>query len=159
MKETQTNSSFNLTFTIVLLGAIVFFISLALLPKTPKVDKVNVSIEIAKQKIKSGQVMEGVTMLKTVLDSNENNVDAIWELGKLSMESNQFEKAQGRFIKFVSLTSGNDKASGLISLADAYFLNGEVDKALAPLLEARKHTEEQSILIEIDERIGIINKK
>lgn len=159
MKENQINSSFNLTFTIVLLGAIVFFISLALLPKTPKVDKVNVSIEIARQKIKSGQVMEGVTMLKTVLDSNENNVDVIWELGKLSMESNQFEKAQSRFIKFVSLTSGNDKASGLISLADAYFLNGQVDKAIAPLLEAKKHTEEQSILIEIDERIGIINKK
>ena len=52
---------------------------------------------MAKETIAKGNVMEGVQMLKGVLKKNENNVDAIWELGKLSYESTQYGKAIERF--------------------------------------------------------------
>lgn len=164
MKKTN-NSSHKLTISIVLLGAIVFFVSLLLLPKSPQVDQEAVDVKLATKTINEGRetgsqekIMEGVGLLKKVLEKDDKNIDAIWELGKLSMESSQYEKAIERFEKFVSLTEGNDKASGLVFLADAYFLSGFEDKALDALIDARTHTKDEKLLIEIDDRLKIINK-
>lgn len=164
MKKTN-NSSHRLTISIVLLGAIVFFVSLLLLPKSPKIDKGAISVKLATKTINEGResgsqekIMEGVGLLKEVLKKDDENIDAIWELGKLSMESSQYDKAIIRFEKFVSLTEENDKTSGLIFLADAYFLSGFEQKALDALVEAKKHTKDEKLLIEIDDRLKIINK-
>ncbi len=157
--KTHTNSSQTVTISIVMLGAVLFFISLLLLPKTPSIDEEAVDVKIATQLINDGKVMEGVTMLKNVLKKDENNIDAIWQLGNLSMQSSQYEKAVNRFEKFVSITDGNDKTSGLIYLADAYFLSNQKDKAFEALTEAKKSTKDEKYLIEIDQRIEILNKK
>lgn len=161
----KTNSSHYSTISIVLLGAIVFFISLLLLPKTPSVDQGAVTVKIATQKINEGRqlgnqelIMEGVGMLKTVLEKDTNNIDAIWQLGQLSMESSQYVKAIERFEKFVRLTEADDKASGLLLLADAYFLSGRQKDAINCLVEARKLTKDTKLLTEIDDRLNIINK-
>lgn len=151
-------SSQNKTIFIAILGAFIFFISLLSLSKTPSVNQEDVDVKIASQLIEKGEVMEGVAKLKKVLEQDENNVDAIWQLGKLSMQSSQYDKAIVRFEKFVTLVEGDDKASGLIYLADAYFLSGEPEKSLNALVLARSETKTEKILIDIDERIKIINK-
>lgn len=151
-------SSQNKTIFIVILGAFIFFISLLSLSKTPSVNQEDVDVKIATQLIEKGEIMEGVTKLKKVLEQDENNVEAIWQLGNLSMQSSQYDKAIGRFEKFVTLVEGDDKASGLVYLADAYFLSGEPEKSLETLVLARNETKNDKILIEIDERIKIINK-
>ena len=151
-------SSQNKTIIIVTLGAFIFFIYLLTLSKTPLVNQEDVNVKIASQLIEKGDIMGGVTMLKEVLESDENNVDAIWQLGKLSMQSSQYDKAIVRFEKFITLVEGDDKGSGLIYLADAYFLSGEIKKSLDALVLAKSSTKNEKILIEIDERIKIINK-
>ncbi len=156
--KTTVNSSQRKTIVIVLLGAIVFFVSLCLLPRSPKVDQEKVSVKIAKETIAKGNVMEGVQMLKGVLEKNENNVDAIWELGKLSYESTQYGKAIERFKKFITLAEGEDKAVGLVSLADAYFMNNEYQEARTALLQARNITQQDKLLEDINKRLGLINK-
>ncbi len=47
--------------------------------------------------VKTDSPMKAITMLREVLDTNPNYVPAIMSLGGLSMQSNQFDKAVGRF--------------------------------------------------------------
>src|SRR6056300_1206131 len=117
-------------------GALIILISLQFFPRTPSVDEGEVSVKKASLLIEQGEIMEGVTLLKTVLEVDPNNLDAIWELGKLSMQSQQFDKAVERFEKFVSITTGEEKVSGLISLSDAQFFNEDKEKALISLSQA-----------------------
>mgnify|MGYP001130707757 CR=1 FL=1 len=139
-------------------GALIILISLQFFPRTPSVDEGEVSVKKASLLIEQGEIMEGVTLLKTVLEVDPNNLDAIWELGKLSMQSQQFDKAVERFEKFVSITTGEEKVSGLISLSDAQFFNEDKEKALISLSQASTLNTNQELEIEIQERISIINK-
>lgn len=62
-------------------------------------------------------VMKGVSLLKEVIEKDSNNVQAIYTLGMLSVQSNQLEKAQQRFEKLISLQPFN---------AEYYFYLGEI---------------------------------
>jgi len=151
----SSNSKKILAFVI---GALIILISLQFFPRTPSVDEGEVSVKKASLLIEQGEIMEGVTLLKSVLEEDPNNLDAIWELGKLSMQSQQFDKAVERFEKFVSITSGEEKVSGLISLSDAHFFNDSKKEALESLIQASKLNTNQELEIEIKERISIINQ-
>lgn len=151
-------SSFLKIFSIILAGALIILVSLQFLSRTPSINQDEVDIKKASQMIQNGQPMEGVMLLRDILKKDENNIDAIWELGKLSMQSQQYEKAIGRFEKFVSLTEGEDKVSGLIYLSDAYFLNSERQKSLENLNKAKALNKNSNLVTDIEERINIINK-
>ncbi len=151
----SSNSKKILAFVI---GALIILISLQFFPRTPSVDEGEVSVKKASLLIEQGEIMEGVTLLKSVLEEDPNNLDAIWELGKLSMQSQQFDKAVERFEKFVTITSGAEKVSGLISLSDAHFFNDSKKEALESLIRASKLNTNQELEIEIKERISIINQ-
>ncbi|MFT6001540.1 MAG: tetratricopeptide (TPR) repeat protein [Flavobacteriales bacterium] len=151
-------SSFLKIFSIILAGALIILVSLQFLSRKPSINQDEVDIKKASQMIQNGQPMKGVMLLRGILEKDENNIDAIWELGKLSMQSQQYEKAIGRFEKFVSLTGGEDKVSGLIYLSDAYFLNSERQKSLDNLIKAKALNKKSDLVIDIEERINIINK-
>ena len=48
--------------------------------------------------------------------------------------------------------------SGLIYLSDAYFLNSERQKSLDNLFKAKALNKKSDLVIDIEERINIINK-
>ncbi|MEZ7901312.1 MAG: hypothetical protein QMC21_03380 [Flavobacteriales bacterium] len=151
-------SSFLKIFSIILAGALIILVSLQFLSRKPSINQDEVDIKKASQMIQNGQPMKGVMLLRGILEKDENNIDAIWELGKLSMQSQQYEKAIGRFEKFVSLTGGEDKVSGLIYLSDAYFFNSERQKSLDNLIKAKALNKKSDLVVDIEERINIINK-
>ena len=151
-------SSFLKIFSIILAGALIILVSLQFLSRKPSINQDEVDIKKASQMIQNGQPMKGVMLLRGILEKDENNIDAIWELGKLSMQSQQYEKAIGRFEKFVSLTGGEDKVSGLIYLSDAYFFNSERQKSLDNLIKAKALNKKSDLVIDIEERINIIIK-
>lgn len=151
-------SSFLKIFLIILAGALIILVSLQFLSRTPEINQDEVDIKKASDMIQNGQPMKGVMLLRGILEKDENNIDAIWELGKLSMQSQQYEKAIGRFEKFVSLTDGADKVSGLIYLSDAYFFNNERQKSLDNLIKAKALNKKSELVEDIEERINIINK-
>jgi hypothetical protein len=66
-------------------------------------------------------------------------------------------KAIARFEKFVSLTEGDEKVSGLIKLSDSYFFDEKRQKALETLLKAKALDKDSKLEAEIQERINIIN--
>jgi len=151
-------SSFLKIFSIILAGALIILVSLQFLSRTPEINQDEVDVKKASQMIQNGQPMEGVMLLRSVLEKDENNLDAIWELGKLSMQSQQYEKAIGRFEKFVSLTDGEDKVSGYIYLSDAYFFNNQRQESLENLIKAQALNKNSDLVSDIEERINIINK-
>ena len=151
-------SSFLKIFSIILAGALIILVSLQFLSRTPEINQDEVDVKKASQMIQNGQPMEGVMLLRSVLEKDENNLDAIWELGKLSMQSQQYEKAIGRFEKFVSLTDGEDKVSGYIYLSDAYFFNNQRQESLENLIKAQALNKNSDLVSDIEERINIINQ-
>ncbi len=152
-------SSFNKIFIIILAGALIILVSLQFLSRTPSINQDDVELKKALQIIEKGeQPMQGITMLRGLLKKDSNNIDVIWEMGKLSMQSQQYKKAVSRFKKFVSLTKDEEKVSGLIYLSDAYFFNENRQKALETLMQANALNNNSELEIEIQERINIINQ-
>ena len=151
-------SSFYKIFATILVGALIILVSLQFVSRTPAVNQDDVDLKKALSIIEKGeQPMQGISILRGLLEKNPNNLDVIWEMGKLSMQSTQYEKAVMRFEKFVSLTEGEDKVSGLIYLSDAYFFDKKRQQAKEALLEAKKLNKNSELEIDIQERINIIN--
>lgn len=55
----------------------------------------------------TAEIMRPTLLLREVIQTDSNHIDALYYLGKLSIESNQYEKAIGRFKKLVSLQPQN----------------------------------------------------
>lgn len=56
-----------------------------------------------------GGIMEGVSKYKQVLELDSNNLEANYQLGILSIKSNQLEKAKIRFKKLILLQPENQE--------------------------------------------------
>ncbi|MFY0644570.1 MAG: tetratricopeptide repeat protein [Bacteroidia bacterium] len=56
-----------------------------------------------------GGIMEAVTKYKKVLEIDSNNLEAIYSLGILSIQSNQLQKAKDRFKKLILLQPQNQE--------------------------------------------------
>lgn len=74
-------------------------------------------------------VMKGVGLLKDVVSKDSNNVQAIFTLGMLSIQSGQFDKAEERFKKLITIDPFN---------AEYYFYLGEVYAKAGKTKEAIK---------------------
>ncbi|MCU0441567.1 MAG: tetratricopeptide repeat protein [Bacteroidia bacterium] len=74
-------------------------------------------------------VMKGVGLLKDVVAKDSNHVQAIFTLGMLSIQSNQYDKALSRFEKLVQLQPFN---------AEYYFYLGEVQAKMGNTKDAVK---------------------
>lgn len=98
-------------------------------------------------------VMKGVGMLREVVASDSNNVQAIFTLGMLSMQSAQFEKAVERFEKLTRIQPFN--AQYYIYLGEAYARSGEVKKAVKAYETGKTLLKEKEDKKQVDD---IINK-
>lgn len=73
-------------------------------------------------------VMKGVGMLKEVVAKDSNNVQAIFTLGMLSIQSGQLDKAEERFQKLIQLQPFN--AEYYFYLGEVYAKAGKTEKAI-----------------------------
>ncbi len=73
-------------------------------------------------------VMKGVGILKDVVAKDSNNIQAIFTLGMLSIQSGQFEKAEERFVKLTTLQPFNPEY--YFYLGEVYAKIGETQKAI-----------------------------
>jgi len=62
-------------------------------------------IQLAIEKVKGQNPMEGIMMLTEIVDTEPENVEALFYLGMFSIESGQFEKAIVRFQSILSIDS------------------------------------------------------
>lgn len=90
-------------------------------------DDLNVKSKVAMTYISSEDPMAGIKMLREVVEKDPNNELAVFNLGILSLQSNQHRKAAQRFEKLVKLNPNHWK--GRFYLAITYNELGKKDEA------------------------------
>jgi len=90
-------------------GALILIIGLALAPRLPKeartkakADPVAKKLSSAVAKVQNGErPMEGIMMIREILEEDSTYVDAHWQLAQFSLTSRQIENAEFRFEKVI----------------------------------------------------------
>ena len=100
--------------------------------------------------------MKGVSLLKEVVATDSNNVQAIFTLGMLSIQSSQFEKAQERFEKLIKLEPFNPEY--YFYLGEVYAKSGNVAKAIKTYETCKTLVTDKEAKKEIDQIINKLNK-
>lgn len=98
--------------------------------------------------------MEGIMMLREVVNENPNHEMAQYNLGILSVKSSQYEKAVERFEKVLEINSSNKEARFL--LGRTFLMMGKKDLALKNL-ELIRETENSRLNEEVNNLINQIN--
>lgn len=93
--------------------------------------------------------MQGVLMLREVIEKDPENALALYNLGLLSIQSRQFDKAVERFEKLVS--THPDHLEGQFYLGVAYFEAGNRNKALVQLEKVKSLDPDQQVQAAVDE--------
>lgn len=95
------------------------------------------------------QPMQAVVLLREVLEKDPDNVLALYNLGLLSLQSNQFDRAVQRFEKLIAVDSTN--LEGQFYLGVAYFESGNRDRALAQFLKVQEMDGDEEIKANTEE--------
>jgi outer membrane protein len=90
-------------------------------------DRLDLRNKIAMTYISSQNPMQGITLLRQILEDDPDNETAIYNLGTLAIQSGQFDRARDHFIKLVELNPNNLQAQFYLGLS--YFQLNEKDKA------------------------------
>ncbi len=99
--------------------------------------------------------MQGITMLREVVQVEPENVNANLNLGLFSMRSGQFDKAIGRF---ETVVKKKPSAENYALLAEAFEQNGQKDKAIQALTKAKEYVIDPQIIKGIDDYIKTLEK-
>lgn len=99
----------------------------------------------------TGETMKGVGLLREVTATDSNNVPANMLLGKLSIQSQQWEKAIKRFERV--LAQDNSKLDAMYFLAQAYNGSKNYKKAIELLEKCKKLETNPEFVAEIDREI------
>lgn len=97
------------------------------------------------------QPMQGIRMLKEVLDENPSDTSVIRTLGDFSQRSGQFEKAAERYEDLLKLTSvkySKQRVNDYARLEFFYIQAGKVEEALRTLDKMEKEFSSDQGLVE-----------
>jgi len=99
--------------------------------------------------------MQGILMLREVLDTDPTNELALFNLGILSMRSNQYSKAADRFKQILTNNPANTKAKFYLGLTLVELGNKEeARKILAQVKKEEKDPVIQQAIGELEERLN-----
>jgi tetratricopeptide (TPR) repeat protein len=90
-------------------------------------DRLDLQNKIAMTYISTTNPMQGITMLRDIMEKDPENEMAIFNLGLLAIQSGQYERAIERFEKLVSLHPQN--LQGQFYLGLSYFESGDKNNA------------------------------
>ncbi len=102
--------------------------------------------------VSSSNPMEGIQMLREVIDADSNNQTAIYNLGLLSMQSGQYGKAVERFKKLVELEPKNLQAQFWLGVS--YFETGEKAEAKIQFEKVKAMDADPSVAASVDEYLN-----
>ena len=99
--------------------------------------------------------MQGITMLRDVIDEDPTNELALFNLGILSMRSNQYSKAADRFRQILANHPGNSKAKFYLGLTLVELgKNDEAKKVLSEVKKEEKDPVIQQAIGELELRLN-----
>jgi tetratricopeptide (TPR) repeat protein len=80
----------------------------------------NVSIDRAIELVEGENPMEGIFMLRDIIEREPENIDALYYLGVLSLKTSQYEKASQRFNQIITIDSSDKRAYLQLGLSSYY---------------------------------------
>ncbi len=103
---------------------------------------------LAEVYLNKGEVMRSVQLLKEIVDTDANNVEAQFQLGILSIQSGQLEKGVERFEKVIENDSGNVKA--MYWLAYCLVNTGSSEEAARVIELAKTKTDDAEVIAALE---------
>lgn len=103
----------------------------------------------------TAQPMQGIMLLREVVQSDPDHEYAQFNLGVLSVKSGQLEKAVERFTRVLEINPGNHDAGFL--LGRCYAELGQKDKAVAALESVKKGSTDEQLVQQTDNLIHQIS--
>lgn len=94
--------------------------------------------------------MQGINLLREVVNENPDNAEANLHLGLFSLRSGQYDKAVGRFSTVVAV---KPSAENYAYLAEAYERSGNKKEAIQALSKAKEYIVDPAVLQGIDQYI------
>ncbi|MEQ8909020.1 MAG: tetratricopeptide repeat protein [Vicingaceae bacterium] len=101
--------------------------------------------------------MKGIGMLKDVLNSDPENIDALTNLGYFAIQSGQYEKAIERFNSILKIDPKN--AEAYIYLTDVYLSQNQVQKGIETLEQYKSLVDDPLAKQQVDEYIEELKNK
>jgi tetratricopeptide (TPR) repeat protein len=80
----------------------------------------NVSIDRAIELVEGENPMEGIFMLRDIIEREPENIDALYYLGVLSLKTSQYEKASQRFNQIITIDSSDKRAYLQLGISSYY---------------------------------------
>ncbi|MFD2248613.1 tetratricopeptide repeat protein [Pontibacter ruber] len=107
---------------------------------------------IAMTYIATENPMQGITLLREVISADPNNEKALFNLGVLSMQSNQYDKAEERFRHLVSVNPKH--VEGTFYLAVALAQTGKKEEAVATFNKVKQLSKDPALNASVDEELA-----
>ncbi len=112
---------------LIIIGAVILVYFLFQLPTSvlettnaqENINKTN-SIESALELLEGNNPMEGVFMLREILEKEPKNTQALYYLGVLSIQTAQYENAINRFNQIIAIDSSDKKAYLQLGISNYY---------------------------------------
>ena len=136
------------------LSTIILVVLLFLAPRTPELDSdqldkspLDLKVEQAIEMVQiSGMPMQGITLLKEILEEDPKHKEAIWQLGMFSMQSRQYNKAIERFTSLIEIIGdGKENIGPLFQLSEAYIASEDYENAVLTLTKLEGLVEDETL--------------
>ncbi|TVR37295.1 MAG: hypothetical protein EA392_13055 [Cryomorphaceae bacterium] len=165
-------SSQKQTQIVVLLAALFLVVLLILAPRLPKQARLEAKkLEASKtdpieQKINQAVAlvhdgsnpMQGILMLREILEENPNRVEAHWHLAHFSVQSGQYEKAAERFSKVVELDTEKKFPDAIFYLGKTYATLENPEKAIECFERYLQDVEDPTVKERVEEFIDELKR-
>lgn len=112
--------------------------------------------KLAMTKVMTTNPMEGIMMLRGVLEEYPENKTALFNMGLMSIQSGQYGKAVTRFEKLTSIDSTNTTAA--YYLAVSYYETGSKEKAKDLFEKLKNDDTDPAITSSADQYLKILNE-
>jgi tetratricopeptide (TPR) repeat protein len=107
---------------------------------------------VAMTYIASSSPMQGIMLLREVIASDPNNEKALYNLGILSMQSNQYDKAVERFQKLVAINP--EHVEGTFYLAVSLAETKHKEEAIALFNKVKTMSNDPALAASVDEYLA-----
>ena len=118
--------AYQIQLILVLSGLIIIYLLFKLPTSVMEIEKVEekvnqtTSISTAMDLIRGENPMEGIFMLREILEKDPKNKEALYNLGVLSIQTAQYQNAVNRFNQIIAIDSSDKKAYLQLGISNYY---------------------------------------
>lgn len=111
-------------------------------------NRLDIKNNLAMTYLSTSSPMQGIMMLREILEQDPKNEKALFNMGALSMQSNQYDKAIERYSKLVELYPENTQARFFLGVS--YMETGQKDKAKEQFIKVKELDDDPQVQATVD---------